>query len=64
MVVVRSFCFGLNIFSPFGINRQNGELWSPFAFSPPLGPYHYLPNDKINVSEDHTIESLWSSGKG
>jgi hypothetical protein len=22
MVVVRSFCFGLNIFSPFGINRQ------------------------------------------
>jgi hypothetical protein len=22
MVVVRSFCFGLNTFSPFGINRQ------------------------------------------
>jgi hypothetical protein len=21
-LVVRSFCFGLNIFSPFGINRQ------------------------------------------
>jgi hypothetical protein len=29
-LVVRSFCFGLNIFSPFGINRQKRRLWEPF----------------------------------
>jgi hypothetical protein len=30
LMVVRSFCFGLNIFSPFGINRQKRRLWEPF----------------------------------
>jgi hypothetical protein len=30
MVVVRSFCFGLNIFSPFGINRQKRRTLEPF----------------------------------
>jgi len=34
MVVVRSFCFGLNIFSPFGINRQKRRLWEPLYFLP------------------------------
>jgi hypothetical protein len=33
-MLVRSFCFGLNTFSPFDINRQNGELESPsYIFS-------------------------------
>jgi hypothetical protein len=35
-MVVRSFCFGINTFSPFGINRQNGELESPLATILPL----------------------------
>jgi hypothetical protein len=26
IMVVRSFCFGLNIFSPFAINRQKWRL--------------------------------------
>jgi hypothetical protein len=30
LVVVRSFCFGLNIFSPFGMNRQKRSLYEPF----------------------------------
>jgi hypothetical protein len=38
MWVVRSFCFGLNTFFPFVINRQKEELESPFAFYSPLGP--------------------------
>jgi hypothetical protein len=50
MVLVQSFCFGLNTFSPFGINRQKGELESPFAFSPPLGP-NTFSNGKVNISE-------------
>jgi hypothetical protein len=36
MVVVRSFCFGLNIFSPFGIKRQKQRALEPFLLSPPL----------------------------
>jgi hypothetical protein len=32
-LVVRSFCFGLNIFSPFGIDRQNRDFESPFLLS-------------------------------
>jgi hypothetical protein len=43
MVVVRSFCFGLNIFSPFGINRQKQRTLEPF--------YIFSPIDKINMSE-------------
>jgi hypothetical protein len=34
MVVVRSFCFGLNIFSPLALIAKNGECWSPFYFLP------------------------------
>jgi hypothetical protein len=30
IMVVRSFCFGLNILSPFGINRQKWRRWEPF----------------------------------
>jgi hypothetical protein len=38
MVVVRSFCFGLNTFSPFGINRQKRRTWEPlFMFLPLWG---------------------------
>jgi hypothetical protein len=38
-MVVRSFCFGLNTFSPFGINRQKRRTWEPLLeLSPPLGP--------------------------
>jgi hypothetical protein len=29
-MVVRSFCFGINTFSPFGINRQKRRTWEPF----------------------------------
>jgi hypothetical protein len=35
IMVVRSFCFRLNILSPFGINRQKRRCWEPsHAFSP------------------------------
>jgi hypothetical protein len=34
-MVVRSYCFGLNILSPFGINRQKTEtLRALYNFSP------------------------------
>jgi hypothetical protein len=36
-VVVRSFCFGLNTFSPFGINRQKRSLREPFYSFSPIG---------------------------
>jgi hypothetical protein len=29
-MVVRSFCFGLNIFSLLALIAKNGECWSPF----------------------------------
>jgi hypothetical protein len=35
-MVVWSFCFGLNIFSPFGINRQKQRCWEPFNIFSPL----------------------------
>jgi hypothetical protein len=35
-MVVRSFCFGLNIFSDFGIKYQKRRTWEPFKLSPPL----------------------------
>jgi hypothetical protein len=35
-VVVRSFCFGLNIFPPLALIAKNGDFVSPFIFSPPL----------------------------
>jgi hypothetical protein len=38
MVVVQSFYFGLNIFSPFGINRQKQRALEPcFNFIPLWG---------------------------
>jgi hypothetical protein len=36
-MVVRSFFFGLNIFSPFGIKCQTRRTWEPLAFSPLMG---------------------------
>jgi hypothetical protein len=43
IMVVRSFCFGLNIFSPFGINHKKRRLREPFCI--------FLPNSSINMSE-------------
>jgi hypothetical protein len=34
MVVVQSFCFRLNIFSPLALIAKNGERWSPLILSP------------------------------
>jgi hypothetical protein len=42
--VVRSFCFGLNIFSPFGMNRQERRLLRAL--------YYFLPIGTSNKSED------------
>ena len=36
MVVVRSFCFGLNISPPLALIAKNGVFWEPFLLSPPL----------------------------
>jgi hypothetical protein len=44
MVVVRSFCFGLNIFSPFGINRQKRRTLEPLIFYPPLVQVIWVKN--------------------
>jgi hypothetical protein len=52
MVVVRSFCFGLNIFSPLALIAKNGERWSP--------PYVFSPNDKISMSEG--LYQFWRDG--
>jgi hypothetical protein len=54
MVVVRSFCFGLNIFSPFGINPKNKDFESPLILSPPLV--------KEILGKDYTnMRDLWSN---
>jgi hypothetical protein len=36
---------------PLALSAKNGELESPFAFSPPLGPNTFLLNGNINTSE-------------
>jgi hypothetical protein len=36
-MVVRSFCFGLNIFSPLALIAKNGELESPKVIFPLWG---------------------------
>jgi hypothetical protein len=36
MVVVRSLCFGLNIFPTLALIAKNEERWSPLLLSPPL----------------------------
>jgi hypothetical protein len=57
MVVVRSFCFELNIFSPFILSTKNEERWSPF--------YIFSPIDKRNMSERiYQSERWWNTGKG
>jgi hypothetical protein len=57
MVVVWSFCFGLNIFSPFGINCQKQRTLEPF--------FIFSPIDKRNMSERlHQFERWWNTGKG
>jgi hypothetical protein len=35
-VVVRSFCFGLNISPPLALIAKNEDFESPFKLSPPL----------------------------
>jgi hypothetical protein len=57
MVVVRSFCFGLNIFSAFGINRQKQRTLEPF--------YLFFPIEKRNISERlYQLERWRNTGKG
>jgi hypothetical protein len=34
MVVVRSFCFGLNNFSPLALIAKNGDFEGPLIFFP------------------------------
>jgi hypothetical protein len=34
LVMVRSFCFGLNISPPLALIAKNGDLVSPFYFLP------------------------------
>jgi hypothetical protein len=36
-MVVQSFCFGLNIFSPLALSAKNRELESPFYIFSPFG---------------------------
>jgi hypothetical protein len=36
MVVVQSFCCGLDIFSPLALIAKNGDFESPLILSPPL----------------------------
>jgi hypothetical protein len=57
------FTLGLIFSPPLALIAKNGDLESPFCIFSPFGTLHYLPNGKINVSEDHTIESLWNTGK-
>ena len=40
-MVVWSFWFGLNTFSPFGINRQKWRLLEPFVIFSPIGTSKY-----------------------
>jgi hypothetical protein len=49
-MVVRSFCFGLNTFSPLALIAKNEELESPLQFSS-YGAYYFLPIGKRNISE-------------
>jgi hypothetical protein len=48
-LVVRPFCFGLNISPPLAVIAKNGVFWEPFSF---------LPMVQMNMSEDYTkVES-------
>jgi hypothetical protein len=40
-LVVWSFCFGLNIFLPFGINRQKRRLLRALLYFLPIGTSKY-----------------------
>jgi hypothetical protein len=51
LVVVRSFCFGLNILSPFGINHQKRRTLRALL--------HFLPTDKRNMSERVYQSERW-----
>jgi hypothetical protein len=55
-VVVRSFCFGLNTFSPFGINHQKRRLCEPFLLSPPL--VHVNMSERLYQCESD-VERRW-----
>jgi hypothetical protein len=46
LVVVHSFCFGLNISPPLALIAKNGDIWEPFYF---------LPIGTSKKSEDYTI---------
>jgi hypothetical protein len=56
MVVVRSFCFGLQPFSPLALIAKNGDFESPFNTLSPIG--------KRNMSDRlYQFESLWNTDK-
>jgi hypothetical protein len=51
LVVVRSFCFGANTLSPFGMNHQKRRPCESFF-------YIFSPTVQMNMSEDYTeVES-------
>jgi hypothetical protein len=45
LVVVRSFFFGLILSPPLALIAKNGDIVSPFTFSPMV---------QVNMSEDYT----------
>jgi hypothetical protein len=58
MLVVRSFCFGLNIFSPFGIKRQKTETLRTLL-------YTFSPIGKRNMSEElYQLRDVRSDDEG
>jgi hypothetical protein len=62
-VVVRSFCFGPNTFSPFGINRLKRRILRALLNSPPLGPI-FSPFGKRNMSESlYQLRVSWVTTK-
>jgi hypothetical protein len=55
MVVVWSFCFGLNISPPLALIAKNGVFASPLS----------LLLVEVNMSEDYTnLRLMWSDGEG
>jgi hypothetical protein len=56
-MVVRSFCFALNNFSPFSINRQKRRTWEPYDNFPNT----FLPIGTRNMSEGSYQLRVWRS---
>jgi hypothetical protein len=63
-MVVRSFCFGLNIFSPLALSAKNGELESPFSFSPLMGPNTFTQMVKRIRVKGYTMRVVGVTANG